>query len=353
MKTSLFLATVCLAGLASVATAQTQYNDFLGTITTFRTPLPLAADADGRLFYGTFIGNQSALLVIDDPVAAIGQPTEAGTTITVFNQFPNLRGLQSLVVNGAGSVFASGDTGSGTAGNIWKFDKTGVEPSVSFVEDLTFNLNVTTNAPARRSGLAIINDAGAGLLASSEFSKVNFFDFTGATIGTPLTGATQYIREIQFNGTDNVIYPLRNGGNSMKMITDFWENVNTSTGAADLVTSGLLDSGAANTAFGAAAQNGYYNAATNQLITCDGPVVISGEPQQPTVRVWDIKDNGTSLELAYQLSETDPGVKFPGVTDAVVLNDKLYISSSNGNAIYVFGPTPAAVKSWRGYESAK
>lgn len=354
MNIKSIFATCCVAGIASGAAAQdVEFTQYLGFISVTTAPLPLASDTAGRLYYGTFNTNNnieavSQLRVIEDPVNVIDTATSEGVLIDSYPEFANGRGLQSLQVTPDGTIFVGGDTGDAALANVWKYNRTSEAP-LTFVEDPAFQSNVILESPKRRHGVAVISTTGNGLLAASHFTGVDFFDFSGDHLNG-LGGGTAYIREIVYNSQDNILYPMRNGANSNNMIDFFFTGFSTTDGSGgSIVNSTLIDDGASNSTFGSATQNGFYFQEQHQLITLDGATVQNDPPR---VRVWDINDNGTSLSLAYSI-ETDPnGQPFTGIADAVVINNRLYVSNTSRNAIYVYGAVPASINRWDAYEAA-
>lgn len=346
-----FFATCCIASLGSAVMAQdVNFTQYLGFISVTTAPLPLASDTAGRLYYGTFNNNTgtqavSGLRVIEDPLSVVDSGTSEGVLIDSYPEFANGRGVQSLQVTPDGTIFVGGDTGNAALANVWKYTRTSETP-LTFVEDTAFQTNVIAESAKRRHGVAVISTTGNGLLAASYFTGVDFFDFSGDHL-TNLGGGSNYIREPVYNSQDNILYPLRNGASSNNMIDYFFTGFSTTDGSGgSLVTNTLIDDGAANSAFGVAAQNGYYYGNQHQLITLDGPT-IQNDP--PRVRVWDIVDNGTSLSLAYSI-DTDPnGQPFNGIADAVIIGNRLYVSNISRNAIYVYGAVPASVGRWELY----
>src|SRR5690606_24024224 len=114
MKLDTFVKTLCAAALAtgvSTAPAQQQFDTYLGQLETHAFPLPLAADSSGRLYYGTTVGTNSAVYVVDDPVGTIGLGINTRTLHTEPS-FPASRGFQGLAVDADGNVYAAGDTGA-------------------------------------------------------------------------------------------------------------------------------------------------------------------------------------------------------------------------------------------------
>jgi len=359
MKLKSICAICCIATVATVANAQDKFIKYKGAIKTAPQPLALAGDSLGRLYYGTFDGTKSHVRIIEDPIAAIGGTSDAGTTIV--NMASKItaatgRGVQGLQVASDNTLFVSGDTGSPTLGNLWKFNYTPGTPP-TFTEDTAFTANVISTRASRRSGVAIVSEAGAGLLATSGFDTVTLqkslldcFDFSGNAVGTRLAADPFYYREIQYNSVDNVLYPIRNGIGSNNMIDSYVRNINPVTGNGTHVVSTLIDDGASNGASGTSGQQGYYYTAQNQLITMDGVVT---QATLPAVRVWDINDNGTSLSLAYRIDGISPTEKFQSISDAVVINNHLYVDSGTSTSIFVFEVPPASVNRWNQYESTK
>lgn len=344
MRFTSFCAMCCVATLAATASAQTmQYTNYLGAIKVPTGITPIIGDSAGRLFYGTFLGPKSELRVIENPESFINTPNEAGTTISVFTQFDSGRGLQSLQAASNGSIFASGDTGKATLANVWKFNPSG--SPVTWTEDATFTANATAT-PARRSGVAIISETGAGLISNNGFTSVDYFDFSGNKVGATLTGGANYMREAIYNGTDNILYTLRNGVGTQKMLIYYVAGINPVSGGGNFVTKDLILDGASNGNNGSAKQNGFFISSTKQLITLDGDSV---QKTLPKVRIWDLPDSGTSVSLAYSLSGISETQLFQSIEDAAVINDKLYVDSSTSGSIFVFGPAPASVNKWDAY----
>lgn len=342
-----------LTAVAAVAGAQNvAFTQYLGKININGPVLPLAADDVGTLYYGTFNGPASGLYAITEPESWIDQPTTAGQLLHTFPEFQAGRGLQSIQVVGTNKdLVLSGDTGDATLPNLWRFNRNDAISSQTFTPDPTFSANAGLT-PARRSGVSIFSDTGNdGVIIANGFNNIDFFDFSGTRVGGPFNVSTNYMREGIYNSTNNVFYPLRNGAGTMKMLVNYVDNVNVASGGT-VVPKELIVDGAANGANGAARQNGFYYAPQNQLITMDTEVVVGGKPVPPNVRVWDIKDDGTSLSLAYKLSETDEGTTLTSVGDAVVVGNRLYISSSGTRSILVYGPDEASVKQWGRYEDA-
>jgi hypothetical protein len=355
VKTKSIFAMCCAVGLTTGAVAQNiEFTNYLGFISTTTSPLPLAADPDGRLFYGTFNTNAvtqqvSELRVIPSPTSVLNSSTSEGLLIDTYPEFDNGRGIQSLDVTPNGTVFVGGDTGGAARANVWKYNRTSVTPLI-YTEDVAFNTQVAATSPKRRSGVAIVNSSGDGLLATTYFTGVDFFDFSGNFLAN-LGGGSNYMREPVYNSANNVLYPIRNGASSNNMIDYIFTGFNTTNGTGgSLVPGTLIPDGAANGAFGNSAQNGFYYAAQNQLITVDGPTV---QLDPPRVRVWNIADNGTSLSLAYSIDADPNGLPFTGIADAVVSGNNMYVSNTSRNAIYVYGGVPASVSRWDAYESSK
>jgi len=322
-----------------------QYTNYLGAIKVPQGILPLIGDNNGNLFYGTFAGPKTELRVIQNPESFINTPNEAGSTVTVLAEFANGRGLQSLQASSSGSIFASGDTGNAALANMWKFDPSGT----TWTENTSFKSTIAGAVPARRSSVALVNNAGTGLLAANGFYNIEYFDFSGNKVGSTINnGNRNYMRESVFNTANNVLYPFRNSG-TQTMLIYYVSGVNPVTGGGTLVDSNQIITGASNGASGSAKQNGFYNSATNQIITCDGDVTITQNKVLPKVRVWDLADNGTSVSLAYELTGISPSVPFWSIEDAAVINDKLYVDSSTSGSIFVFGPAPASVNKWDAY----
>lgn len=342
-----------LTAVAAVAGAQNvAFTEYLGKINVNGPILPLAADNAGTLYFGTFNGPASAVYAITEPETWIDAPTTPGLLLHTFPEFQAGRGLQSIQVIGTNNdLLLSGDTGDGALPNVWRFNRNDAVSSQTFVQDLVFSTNAAL-APARRSGVSVFSDTGTGgVLIANGFNNIDFFDFTGQRVGGPFNVSTNYMREGIYNSTNNVFYPLRNGAGTMVMLNTYVSGVNVSSGGT--VNSKLLiPDGAANGANGTARQNGYYYKAQNQLITMDTEVTVSGKAIPPKVRVWDILDNGTSLSLAYKLTETDEGTTLTSVGDAVVVGNRLYVTSSGTRSILVYGPEGSSVKQWGRYEDA-
>lgn len=348
MKPSILIcATCCIAASAFDANAQDQYTEYLGAIKTSPQPMCMAINSLGHLVYGTFSGPNSALILIEDPDAAVGNENDLSSTITVNNGFAAGRGYQTISVGPNDILFASGDTGNAAIANIWAFGRVGEAPYYS--EITSFANNATAANAGRRSSVAVVSTEGDGLLITSGFSIGHYFNFSGNLVGSPLTGGSNYIREIVYNSTDNVLYALRNGNNSNNMIDYYWTGINPTTGGGTFVASTLIDDGASNSGTGTAAQNGFYFAEQNQLVTLDGTVNIGGERVQPQVRVWDLNENGTSVSLAYAIDGISETEKFNNLGDAVIHNDRLYIDAPSSASIFVFGLPGSRVSDWKEY----
>lgn len=336
----------CMAALTAIASAQTmQYTNYLGAIKVPTGILPIAGDSNGNLFYGTFLASKTSLKVIKNPESYINSTEEAGTTISLFPSFLTGRGLQSLQVSSSGSIFAAGDPQNNGWENVWRFDPSGD----TWVENTSFKTTLLAGSSARHSSVAIVSNAGAGLIATNSFYDIEYFDFSGNKVGGTINnGNRNYMREAVFNSANNILYPLRNSG-TQAMLVYYVTGVNPITGGGTLVDSNQILTGASNGNSGSSKQNGSYNPLTNQLITCDGERTISNQKVLPTVRVWDLADNGTSVSLAYELTGISPTVPFWSIEDAAVINDKLYVDSSTSGSIFVFGPAPASVNKWDAY----
>jgi len=349
------LKSICSAALLAItafSSGQTiKYTDYLGQIKVAGPILPLAADEDGRLFFGTFDGTASKLYMIEQPETEMGNAAAAGVLIAEFPEFDPGRGLQSLQVTSAGDLLVAGDTGKADQPNIWKYNQLAGGASATFAKDESFSAAAAAKS-ARRSGVSIFSDTPSSkILIANGLNNMDFFGFDGQPISGPFRVCNNYMREGLYNSTDNVFYPLRNGSGIGEMLRNYVSSVNTTDGG-NLTTTTLIPDGAPATNLGSARQNGYYFAAQNQLITLDVEPTGVAQTTAPTVRIWDIKDSGTSLSLAYRIDGTSETEKFASIGDAVVSKNRLYISSSGLKTIYVFGPATASVKPWSRYEDA-
>lgn len=344
----------------SLGAAQVQFTEYVGEIKTGLGPTTLAVDPQGRLYYGTF--NQTGSIfshvrMIDDPVAAIGSPNEAGTTVVLMTGTGKInasgRGVQSMDIASDNTLFVGGDSTASTGNNIWKFDYTAGDPP-TFTEDTTFTANVKLDQPRRRSGISIVSESGNGLLITCGFgttSFIDYFNFAGNVVGSPITDEL-YQRDIMYLPPYNVAYPMRNGRSDPSIIRSYVSGINTVTGGGTLVPEVLVpDGGVANTT-GHAIQGGYYYAAQNQFMTLDAHTT---EDPMPQLRVFNILDNGTSLSLAYALDGTSPETTFPRIYDAAVVANHLFICGYDQvnpyetSKIYVFREPAATVRSWNEY----
>jgi hypothetical protein len=340
-------AAICIAAAATASAAN--FDTYLGKIPTFPTPVPIAGDADGHLYYGTVTGPNSGLYVIEDPASAIGQADPEGTTVSLLAEFGTGRGPQGIQVTTSGTVFVSGDTGSAPV-YIRKFNRTANTP-LTFSEDTTFHTNAQTYLPSNRiGGCAIISEAGDGLIVGQTFNSLNFFKFDGT--GTGLTNvyggsARIYEREPVYNSRDNVVYSMKNGNLQSTIVDGYYGGMTPEAGGGTFTEASLIADGAVNSQFGSSTQNGYFDSDTNQLITCDTIPNDSGTTQ---IRVWNVSPGGAALTLAYAIDSSLGGAGWSNLGDAVVINNKLYVTSFGANAIYVYG-TSTLVDDWKRFSS--
>lgn len=339
MKKIIFaISAAALSTVCSMAPAQ-NFQYYVGKIPTYSTPLPVAADTSGNLYYATFNAGNSAVYYVPSPVTQIGTTNPAGTTVTASAAFPSGRGFQGLQVTSGGTVFASGDTGSAGV-YIRKF---GASPT--FAEDTSFLTNVSANTN-RIGGIAIVTEAGSGLLVASTFNSINYFKFDGTATGlSNVAGGTNYKREPIYNSTNNVIYSLKNGNSSPIMLDGYWSGISSTSGGGTWNGATMIPDGATSTTFGSSTQHGYYYAAANQLITCDSDLNSSSKAR---IRFWNITGSGATLTLSYAIDNTlgTPGWTYPA--DCVVIGTRLYVSVTMDNAIYVYSQT-SGVTDWSLY----
>lgn len=353
-------AIMCFLLATSLGAAQVQFTEYVGEIKTGNAPTTLAADPQGRLYYGTFNHTGaifSHIRIIEDPLAAIGSPNEAGTTITMMTGTGKInasgRGVQSMAIASDNTLFVGGDNSGSTYNNVWKFNYTPGTPP-TFTEDTSFTENVRTEKPGRRSGVSIVSENGNGLLITCGFgstSFVDYFNFEGHVVGSRITDDLYY-RDIHFIPQFNVAYPFRNGGSNLAIIKSYISGIDPVTGGGTLVPEALIpDGGIANTT-GHSIQGGFYYGAQNQLFVVDA---FTTEDPLPQVRVFNVIDNGTSLSLAYALDGTSPESPFPRIYDPVVIDNHLFIcgydqfGTYDSSKIYVFRDPTANVRRWNEY----
>jgi len=359
MKLKFICAICCIATVATVANAQDKkFIKHLGSFPTARTPVPIAADSAGNLFYATFDRTTSQLWMVENPTSAINSETSPGKHIRTFHEMTvSGRGIQGLQVTSDGSkIFVIGDNGStANDGKMWRFDRTGTGENTTYTEVTSFYTNTQATNKRKLAG-AIISEAGNGLLAVNSLLDMSYYDFTG----TPLSASSDVAfkqgnnREVVFNPLNNVIYPLRNGRSTSVSLESIISGVNTTTGGGTRVDNKFLP-GADGALNGVPNSHGYYYAEQHQLITVGQVHLLSGGTTAPAqIRVWDITDNGTSLSLAYAIKESDSDAGWQDIRDAVIIGDYMYVTSTNPDSrIHVYGVPPATVSRWPGYESTK
>ncbi len=353
MRFKSICATACVAALASVATAQdVEFTNYVGSFPTVFAPIPVATNSQGHLFYATFQAANSQLWVVEDPVAAVGSETIPGKHIRTFPEMVTAgRGFQGLDVDAAGKLFLSGDN-AGAPGLMFRFDPLVNGSETTYTLHPTFT--GTSNAVAQRKlGLDIISSAGNGLIACTSLTHIVYYDFLGNQVGSPVALPQGNTREPQFNSVDNVIYPLRNGRSTSVSLEAIVTGVNTSTGGGTMVADKTLP-GADGGANGVPNSHGYYYAAQHQLITVGQIHAASGGTTIPSeIRVWDITENGTSMTLAYSVKEADHGAGWQDIKDAVVIGNRLYVTShAPTSRVYVYEGVPASVNRWDEYETS-
>jgi hypothetical protein len=352
MKKSFVLLAAAALLAPAIAGAQITFDQYAGFIPVNPRPLPLATDGTA-LFYASFDDNggdagiTSTIFRVADPVASIiaapalpaGTETAVGTTIETVNVAEG-RGLQGLQVDGAGNLYASGDAGGGQPTILRKY------AAGTFTPDATFNA-ATAALTKRVAGIALLpNNLIAGITTSN---TIEYFDqTTGSQAGLTsiTTGINAYGREVVWNNDDSVLYILKNGNSQSDIIQQYVSGI-TATGGGTVNAAALITDGATNSAFGGGTQHGFYFDAQNQLITMDS-APSSGLDKQ--IRVWDVATGGTSLTLDHAIlpSIGDPDLAFTDISDAVVIGNRLYVSSTGASVVYVFEQA-ASVSDWTLY----
>jgi len=346
----------------SAAMGQNKFTKYVGSIKTGYAPTTLAADSKGRLFYGTFNHTPnlySHIRMIADPVGSIGSTDETGTTIALMagKISNNGRGIQSMDFASDDTLFVGGDPGA-SSGCIFRYDYT-PEGVTEYTENTAFTAAVKAARSARRSGVSIVSEAGAGLLitngfASATSSYIDYFDFSGNAVGARIADPLGYHRDIQYIATHNVAYPFRNGSDSPAIINNYLTGINTATGGGTLVSAPIVPDGGTDNSLGHSMQGGDYYVAQNQLFVVDAVTVADPNAD---VRVFDIKDNGTSVSLAYRITGPSPEQPFGRVYDTTIIGDYLYVCGYEQapadiyptSKIYVFTVPPANVEKWTKY----
>lgn len=296
-------------------------------------PLALAADTNGAL-YIVSINNGGDLVYLANPVASIDRSgsfpaAPSGEIVFSVTGWPALRGLQGVQVDSKGYVYLSGDNGTGAY--IKK-----LTPAPHFNEVAAFNVS---GIPTRIGGVALLNDE---VLIAPAFGSLLFLNTADGSLLRTVSGGANFQREAVFNSTDQVIYALANGADSPALLRGYYAG-----GSAQQLDgfqfhgSVMIGDGALDSAFGGAAQNGFYDAEQYRLITADTVVNDSGFRQ---LRVWSISANGTQLSLAQAIDGTTRNpdgrlqpIPMSGPRDAVRTGDYLYVTTlENGGSIYVF-----------------
>ncbi len=306
MKCNILIAVCAVIGVTTAETLHAaEFTEYLGKIPVASGAAPVAAGPSGQLFYATLRAATSEVRVIENPAAEIGSAaTNVGTVIAAY-PLTSTRGFQGLSVSNSGVLFAAADNAGGSSylGSLFKFNPVVSGATTTYQEDTAFRSNIETNNAGRRSGVAVVSEAGSGLVAASGFSTgstIDYFDFSGSRVGSQLTEPLLYYRELQYNTVNKLIYPLRAGKSNNDMLRSYVDNVDPVIGGGVITQKILIDDGANNPGTVSPIQNGFYYAAEHQLITCDQLATTSTEftGSRHQVRVWDIIENGTSLTLA-------------------------------------------------------
>lgn len=353
MKVLSFL-TVALLAVTSAQISAAEFTKYVGFIRTKANPVALAADPNGNLYYGCSPATlEREVAFIQNPNLQIGNTDPVGTVVENV-AFASGRIIQGLAVTSDGSkLFMTGDNGTGS--NVRRYDITSTPgetgPVYSQLRNTAFDgtfLNATTgHGPSIRiGGLAIISEAGNGLIALQTFTGVSYCDFNGNKVGTAVTGLPNFHREPVYNSQHNLIYPLRNGESLNDILRGYISGIDPITGGGtwNVTTPALIPDGANGTAV--ATQNGYYYAAENQLITLDTNATNA------KIRVWNTGNDGKTFSLAYSISASGDDEVAPNwstLSDAVVANNRLYVTVSGKTGIFVFEEPGSNVDNWSLY----
>ena len=359
----LSFATVALLAVTSAQISAAEFTKYVGFIKTKSNPVTLAADPDGNLYYGCSPATlEREVVFIQNPNSKIGNEEAAGTVVENIS-FASGRIIQGLGVTSDGTkLFMTGDNGGGTpTQNVRRYDITSNPgengPSYSWNRNTEFeNTFAATDTghglSLRFGGIAIISESGNGLIAAQTFQGIVYFDFNGNKVGTAVTGLPNYHREPVYNSQHNLIYPLRNGENSAEMLRGYISGIDPVNGGGTWNPGVLISDGAWNTATAGAAQHGFYYAAENQLVTLDTLNTLATPASDAKIRVWNTGDDGKTFTLAYSLSPSQDDAVAPNwstVSDAVITNNRLYVSVSGKTGIYVYEAPGANVDNWSLY----
>ncbi len=328
-------AVAAIAAAPLVAPAQTYvYEGLIDLDTT--GPLALAGDAAGNLYAVTFVTGATggSLIYIEDPISEIDTSGDfpddpSGVEVFDVDGWPSGRGLMGVAVDSTGNVYVSGDDGAGTF--IVK-----LSPAPDFDEITDFD---ASGIGTRIGGVTLMND---DIIVAVAFGSLLFIDTEDGSLLETASGAPNFQRSVAYNPADEVFYPFSNGADSAVMVRGYFSGGSaTDLGGFGFTADEMISDGAVDSQFGGATQHGFFDTVSGRLISADTQDNDTGVRQ---TRIWDVSGDGTTLTLAQAVDADTPdadgaGQPFPleSPRDAVVIGDRLYVSTTNNDgSLYVF-----------------
>lgn len=338
--------------LAVSTNAQAQPNFQYLTEFEARSPMALAADANGGLYYTsfTFAGpNLSKVYYIADPLKA--NALDNHRAIIDDDPSPAGRGWHGVAVDDKGAVYAVLETGTGSSCEVRK-----LTPAPNFAPDPNFGGGILMDGQ-RHNGVAWMGrDAqGIGYIAITTFGNCEIWDADlGGAFKTAANGES-YQRDCAFNPKTGEIYIStnrdRSGEGLPQRSVNIWRggSVDNIDAYEDSIVSGFITEGASSTQYGVNGQQIGFDVQSGLIMIAfrDG----KNEALNNTVGFYD-PANPTAAVLRLNASES-PNGPFVSPADMVTVQTNsgtlLYVSDVDANRIVVFTTGQTAVSEFMLY----
>lgn len=336
----LALTSCAIAGIALSAHAQPDFT----YLTEFEagTPMALAVDSDGGLYYTSFTfsgDNLSKVYYVADPAG--NNAIETHVAVVDDDPSPAGRGWHGVAVDDNGVVYVVNETGSADTNEVRKYT---AAPEFQLVDEFTII------GEARYNGVCWMgrDAAGLGHIAITTFSTVEIWDELGGPVWEAAGGET-FQRDCAYNPDTGDIYISTNRDRSGDGNAQYSVNVLSGgsveniDGYPDAITDGLIPEGASNTTWGVNAQQIGFDA-VNGLI-----VIVFKDGSVPelmnTIGFYDPANPDTAV-LRMDGADSDTGL-FAGPADAVTVQQGdstlLFVSDYSTDRIVVFTTGTTAV----------
>lgn len=333
MKRIILFAALALA----VPMAQAQTLHYVGEFSTPGTPMAIAADANGSIYYTifSFAGpDQTRCYFIENPLGDVTESDHELVDDAADTTVPAGRGFHGVAVDANGYVFLTLESGANDSASVRKLSPAPDWEAVdAFFGGVVF-------AGKRYNGVAIVDEE---TIVLSTFGSVEFWDANDASELVGIAGGKSFQRSVAYNPATGDVYISRNGQFAQDSVSILRPGAIGDIFTYTEIAPSFIGQGAAATEWGVNGQLITYDAVNDYIIVPDFSVTPA--------RLAFYRPNNPSEAAIILDGAESPNGEFATPAQAAAYTDEsgdtFYFITDHGNSrIVIYADAEVSVTGW-------